>query len=221
MSLRIKICGITQPEQGRAIADLGATALGFICAPTSPRYVLPEQIRAMTAVLPTDATTGELFVDRIGVFVNESLEKIQHTIDVGNLNGVQLHGDEPPEFCDAVRSCFPQIEVIKAFRIRMTDDLRQVDKYCSVVDAVLLDAYHPNLAGGTGQTLNWQTLQQFKPGVAWFLAGGLTPANICSALSQVTPDGIDLSSGVERSPGDKDLEKVGQLFVQLGSLNRG
>jgi phosphoribosylanthranilate isomerase len=86
------------------------------------------------------------------------------------------------------------------------------------VDTLLLDAYHPQLLGGTGKTLNWETLQNFCPSIPWFLAGGLTPENVLDALSQLQPSGIDLSSGVERAPGDKDLDKVAQLFEQLSCL---
>ena len=95
--------------------------------------------------------------------------------------------------------------------------LEQAANYAKYVDTLLLDAYHPQQLGGTGQTLDWQMLQQFSPSCPWFLAGGLTPDNIVAALSQVKPDGIDLSSGVELKPGDKDLTKVAKLFEKLGS----
>lgn len=211
---RIKICGITQPDQGVAIAQLGATALGFICATKSPRFVTPEQIRAVVASLPLTAT-GHLTVDRIGVFVNANLTTIEQTVKIGHLNGVQLHGDESPAFCDTVRQALPQIELIKAFRIRSSEDLSAIADYEPVIDALLLDAYHPHLFGGTGNTLDWQALQTFQPSRPWFLAGGLRPDNIQAALLQLSPNGIDLSSGVERAPGDKDLEKVAHLFEQL------
>ncbi|MBL1175698.1 phosphoribosylanthranilate isomerase [Pantanalinema sp. GBBB05] len=215
MTLRIKICGITKPEQGRAIAQLGATALGFICAEQSPRYVSPEQIGAIVAHLPMDATTGVPIVDRVGVFVNATPEVIQQTVTIGHLNVVQLHGSESPEFCQQLRQHLPRIELIKALRIRAIEDCTQASRYQSCVDTLLLDAYDPKLAGGTGKTIDWQLLQQFQPECPWLLAGGLTPENVLVALQQVTPNGIDLSSGVERSPGDKDLQLVEKLFEQL------
>jgi phosphoribosylanthranilate isomerase len=214
MGLRVKICGITQPDQGRAIAELGATALGFICAPTSPRYVAPEQIRAVVDHLPQSAT-GAPTVDRVGVFVDSTLAEIQQTVTIGQLNAVQLHGTESPEFCFRVRSALPSIEIIKALRIRVPAALSQADFYDGWVDALLLDAYHPDQAGGTGMTLDWPQLTNFRPSCPWLLAGGLNPANISAALALVKPDGIDLSSGVETAPGDKDLAKVAQLFQQL------
>ena len=217
-NLRVKICGITQPEQGRAIAQLGATALGFICAPTSPRYVTVQQIAAIVSNLPIDFETGTC-CDRIGVFVNADLELICQTVELGHLNGVQLHGDETPELCDRLRQALPGIELIKALRIQSTTALEATYRYYKSVDTLLLDAYHPTLAGGTGKTLDWSTLQQFRPSIPWFLAGGLTPGNILEALACLNPNGIDLSSGVEISPGNKNLTQVAQLFNALHSLS--
>ncbi|MBW4690875.1 MAG: phosphoribosylanthranilate isomerase [Lyngbya sp. HA4199-MV5] len=212
--LRVKICGITQPEQGQAIAQLGATALGFICAPASPRYVSPAHIAAIVAALPGSAT-GLPNVDRIGVFVNASLEDICQTVAIGQLSGVQLHGDESPEFCDRLRQHLPAIELIKALRIRSAEALKQANAYITWVDTLLLDAYDPKLPGGTGKTLDWSSLSQFEPPCPWFLAGGLTPDNVLDALCQTQPHGIDLSSGVEHAPGDKNLPEVARLFATL------
>lgn len=206
--MRIKICGITQPDQGQAIAHLGATALGFICVPSSPRYVTHSQIQAIVKELPSD-------VDKIGVFVNAPLSIILETVTKTGLTGVQLHGNESPQFCEHLRQCFPEIELIKALRIRASESLAQAETYTLTVNTLLLDAYHPQQWGGTGQTLAWETLTTFNPKRPWLLAGGLTPDNIQDALKQVKPHGIDLSSGVEKAPGDKDLDKVAQLFEQL------
>ena len=211
---RIKICGITRPDQGAAIAQLGATALGFICATKSPRFVTPEQIGTIVDALPFNLD-GDYTVDRIGVFVNAELATIEQTVTIGQLSGVQLHGDESPDFCAQVRQALPHIELIKAFRIRSSGDLSAIAAYESVINALLLDAYHPHLFGGTGKTLDWQAVQSFQPTCPWFLAGGLHPDNFQATLRQLSPSGIDLSSGVERSPGDKDLEKVAYLFEQL------
>jgi phosphoribosylanthranilate isomerase len=211
-NLRVKICGITQAEQGKAIASLGATALGFICVPSSARYLPPEKICQITAQLTAP-------IDRIGVFANATLEEIMQTVAIANLTGVQLHGNESSEFCCHLRQALPQIELIKALRIRDRESLGQVKIYETLVDTLLLDAYHPQHLGGTGHIIDWQLLQSFQPACPWFLAGGLTPVNIQQALRQVNPSGIDLSSGVERSPGDKDLDKVAALFEQLSFVN--
>jgi phosphoribosylanthranilate isomerase len=154
-------------------------------------------------------------IDRIGVFVNTSWDKICQTVAAAGLTGVQLHGDESPEFCHQLRSFLPNVEIIKALRVRSLQELAQAAVYTRRVDMLLLDAYHPQQLGGTGKTLDWVALQQFQPSSPWLLAGGLTPDNVLEALNQVHPNGIDLSSGVERAPGDKDLTKVAQLFKQL------
>lgn len=208
--MRIKICGITQPQQGKAIASLGATALGFMCVPSSPRYIKVEQIRAVVEQLPEE-------IDKIGVFANATASEITQTVVNSGLTGVQLHGDESPEFCQQLRQLLPNVEIIKALRVRSFEDIEKAETYTSNADTLLLDAYHPQQLGGTGITLDWMMLQKFSPSCPWFLAGGLTPDNILEALTQTTPSGIDLSSGVERTPGDKDLDKVARLFERLRS----
>ena len=214
--MRIKICGITQPDQGMAIAQLGATALGFICVESSPRYVSPEQIQRITQPL-LEAQTLDA-PDRVGVFANANLDTICKTVTTGNLNVVQLHGDESLAFCQQVKAALPTVEVIKAFRIRDKAALSQTYDYATVADTILLDAYHPNILGGTGHTIDWSILQSFQPDCPWFLAGGLNPENVADAIEQVHPDGIDLSSGVEDSPGHKNLGKVRQLFQHIHSV---
>ncbi|MEM7712549.1 MAG: phosphoribosylanthranilate isomerase, partial [Cyanobacteria bacterium P01_A01_bin.68] len=182
--------------------------LGFICVRASPRYVTPEQIKAVIDELPEE-------IDKIGVFANSSKEEIAQTVSESGLTGVQLHGDESIEFCQNLRESLPKVEIIKALRIKNADDFTKAKTYTKYVDTLLLDAYHPQQLGGTGKTLNWDTLQQFDPDCPWFLAGGLTPQNVLEALEKVKPSGIDLSSGVETAPGDKDLDKVKDLFEKL------
>ena len=214
--MRVKICGITQPEQSLAIAALGATALGFICVPTSPRYVTIAQIQAAIAALAEGNAPISKNIDKIGVFANTAISEISQIVKKSGLTGVQLHGDETPEFCQQLRQSLPQVEIIKALRVRSLEHLQTTIHYTDYVDTLLLDAYHPQQLGGTGQTLDWHQLnQQFSPSLPWFLAGGLTPDNILTALSQIKPNGIDLSSGVEHSTGNKDLDKVALLFQKL------
>ncbi|ELS00487.1 phosphoribosylanthranilate isomerase [Xenococcus sp. PCC 7305] len=209
--MRIKICGITKPEQGQKIARMGATALGFICVERSPRYVTPSQIKEIIQHL-------SISVDTIGVFANVEISEITQIVTETGLSGVQLHGSESTEFCQQLRSKLPgKTEIIKAFRIRTAECLSETELYTDYVDTLLLDAYHPQMLGGTGQTINWADLRQFSPTLPWMLAGGLNPDNILAALIKVKPNGIDLSSGVEKSPGDKDLDLVAQLFANLSS----
>ena len=209
--MRVKICGITQIKQGQEIAVLGANSIGFICVERSSRYITPDKIKAIAEVLPAQT-------DKVGVFADHSLAEITRVVDEANLTSVQLHGKESPDFCVNLRQAIaPEIEIIKAFRIKTADSLKETAKYSSCVDTLLLDAYHPQMLGGTGETIDWQDLKDFKPSLPWMLAGGLTPDNVSQALSRLQPDGIDLSSGVERSPGDKDLSKVARLFEAIAS----
>jgi phosphoribosylanthranilate isomerase len=206
--MRVKICGITKPEQGKAIAKMGATALGFICVHSSPRYVTVDSIQTIKSQLPP-------FIDTIGVFANAEKTEITQLIKATGLSGVQLHGEETPEFCLELRQTLKNIEVIKALKIKNINSLDRVSYYYNSVDTLLLDAYHPQLLGGTGKVIPWQELTNFSPPIPWLLAGGLNPDNILEALKILQPSGIDLSSGVERSPGDKDLDKVADLFNNL------
>ncbi len=207
--MRVKICGLTQVQQAIDISNLGANSIGFICVRRSPRYLTPEKIGAIASSLPSN-------IDKVGVFADHSPTAIAEIVKTARLTAVQLHGSESLDFCTRLRYLLPdEIELIKAFRIATAASLGDTEAYIGRVDTLLLDAYHPQMLGGTGKTLNWEDLEQFKPTIPWLLAGGLTPANITDALARLQPDGIDLSSGVERSPGDKDLQKVKQLFQQL------
>ena len=209
--MRVKICGITQITQGTKIAALGADSIGFICVEQSPRYITPDRIKAIADQLPAT-------IDKVGVFANHSLTEITAVVQQANLTAIQLHGQESPEFCIQLRRLItPQIELIKAFRVKSPASLAATAVYTDCVDTLLLDAYHPQMLGGTGKTIDWSDLAQFKPDLPWMLAGGLTPDNITNALTRLQPDGIDLSSGVERSPGDKDLELVARLFQVINN----
>lgn len=208
--MRVKICGITNLEQGCAIAQLGATDLGFICVEKSPRYQTADQIAAITKHLPAS-------VNCIGVFANAELADIGNLVQQAHLRAVQLHGKESPAFCQQLRSQLPEIEIIKAIAVQSADSLAQTKLYQGCVDTFLFDAYAPQHLGGTGRTFNWEYLRTFQSPYPWFLAGGLTPNNIYQALKIAQPDGIDLSSGVEFSPGNKNLEAVAKLFHHLQS----
>jgi phosphoribosylanthranilate isomerase len=214
--LRVKICGITRADQAGAIAHLGADALGFICVPESPRYIEPTKINHIVTTLPKLTQRGT-HLATIGVFANASLEQIIATVDQGKLTGVQLHGQESIEFCRALRLALPQVELIKAFRVQTVETLTQTEAYADRVDTFLLDAFNPHALGGTGETWDWSLVKDFAPQKPWFLAGGLNGENAIAALTQVNPSGIDLSSGVEIAPGNKDLKLVKQLFDTLSS----
>jgi phosphoribosylanthranilate isomerase len=215
--LRVKICGLTQPDQAQAIVAMGADALGFMCVPVSPRYVSPAVIATITAALPTQTLSHQPLA-KIGVFANATLACILETVAVGQLNGVQLHGQESPSFCRQLREQLPEVELIKAFRIKTVASVETTARYADVVNTFLLDAYSPQALGGTGIPWDWAMLQSFTPQRPWFLAGGLNPSNVSEALHTLRPDGIDLASGVESAPGDKDLTLVSRLFSALDRI---
>lgn len=213
--MQVKICGITQAEQALAITHMGATDLGFICVAQSPRYVAPAQIAAILNTLADNGWWG----GTVGVFANADLDAMLAVVRQTGLNTVQLHGAETLEQCQHLRQALPQHRLIKAIRVCTTADLDQALAYAPTVDALLLDAYHPDHLGGTGLTLDWTALQTFVPPCPWLLAGGLRPDNIAQALASLHPHGIDLSSGVETRPGVKDLALVQRLFDQLRRLD--
>lgn len=216
-SLRVKICGVTRVDQAIALGDLGVATLGFVCVRRSPRWIEPVAIGAIARELEAQ-DGGARRSRRVGVFAQADLETICRTVAVGQLTGVQLHGDESLAFARQVRDALPQVELIKAVRVRGVADLDEAQLFCDTVDALLLDAYHPTQLGGTGHAIDWSLLQGFRPPVPWLLAGGLNAENVTEALTLLQPDGIDLSSGVERSPGDKDLAKVRQLCHNLNAI---
>jgi phosphoribosylanthranilate isomerase len=215
---------LTKLDQAQAIAQMGVNAIGFICVPASPRYISASAIGQITANLITSRfEIADLdLLDLIGVFVNASIKEICEIVEIAGLNAVQLHGDESPEFCIELRSQLSEInnktntkiKLIKAFRVKDQAGLVHAQLFSEVVDALLLDAYDPKMAGGTGKTLDWQMLRDFAPNCDWWLAGGLSPENVAQAIALVSPSGLDVSSGVERSAGDKDLDKV-RKFVAI------
>ncbi|WP_330202686.1 phosphoribosylanthranilate isomerase [Cyanobacterium sp. Dongsha4] len=209
--MRLKICGITSVEQADAIASLGVDTLGFICVENSPRYIKSEQIKTITSKISSE-------ISKVGVFVNQSIENILDIVEKAGLTGIQLHGDEPPSMCTTLRESLPDLEIIKVFRYQNSDSLAKLDDYLSVIDTILLDTYQKDMYGGTGKTFNWSELADFRPPRPWLLAGGLTPDNVLLALNTLKCDGIDVSSGVETNPGEKDLNKIKLLLEHLNSF---
>lgn len=192
--VKVKICGITNQDDALLAVDAGADALGFVFYGPSPRNVAPDLAAGIIRRLPP-------FVQTVGLFVNESPSRINELADYCGLDIVQLHGDEPPEFCGAVRR-----RVLKALRVRDLASLERMGSY--VVSAILLDSWSPSAPGGTGQTFNWDIAASAAGNGRIVLAGGLTPGNVADAVRRVRPYGVDVSSGVERSPGRKDAGLV-------------
>lgn len=196
----IKICGITNLEDALRAAELGADALGFVFYPRSPRCVNKEMAKEIIESLPKE-------VIKVGVFVDEVAEEVREIASYCGLGMLQFHGNEPPDYCRG----FGQ-RVIKAFRVKNKESLIDLPKY--EVDYYLLDAYGETLPGGTGRTFNWDLAEEAKEfGRPVILSGGLTPDNVISAIKKIVPFGVDVSSGVEVSPGKKDHKKL-QEFIQ-------
>jgi phosphoribosylanthranilate isomerase len=198
--VRIKICGITNLDDARLAADLGADALGFIFYPKSPRYIAPEAAREIIAQLPP-------FVAAVGVFVNEEAAVVQGLAARVGLDWVQLHGHESPEYCRSLGR-----RVIKGFRIQDRDSLPPLAAYHGAAQALLLDTYKKGQVGGTGEIFDWHLARQAKPYGRIILAGGLTPENVAQAIGTAQPDAVDVASGTEASPGKKDPEKLRTFF---------
>jgi len=197
--IAVKICGITRPEDARAAAAAGADAIGLVFAPESPRRVTPRQAREIISALPVPLAT-------VGLFVNESRERIGEIIDRLDLDAAQLHGEETPEY---VRGLYglTRAAIIKAIRVRDAASLAAAEEY-RFVDAFLLDAHAGPARGGTGERFDWSLARDFAAKKRVILAGGLTPENVGEAVWQVRPAMVDVSSGVESAPRIKDPEKV-------------
>jgi phosphoribosylanthranilate isomerase len=195
MSVKVKICGITNTADALCAVETGADALGFMFYDQSPRSVsLPTAVEIIRQ-LPA-------FVVKVGVFVNAPNDFVLRAIGDCGLNLLQFHGDEPPEYCLQFG-----LMCMKAFRIRDAESLKALPQYQT--DAWLLDAYALDKFGGTGETFNWElAIEANKMGRPIFLAGGLTPENVAEAVRKVQPYAVDVSSGVEASPGKKDRAKV-------------
>ena len=199
--VKVKVCGITNVEDARAALEAGADALGFNFYARSPRYVAPEEARRIIRVLPR-----EMFC--IGVFVNESdAETVARKAEAAGVAAVQLHGDEPPEYCAALG----ERRIIKALRVGEDFAPEQATRF--QVESILLDAYSPHARGGTGETFDWELARRTREMVAQlYLAGGLAPDNVARAIVAVRPFAVDVCSGVELAPGRKDARRV-RAFV--------
>lgn len=199
--VRVKICGITNKEDAFVAVDAGADALGFVFYPPSPRYITPAKAREVIAALPP-------FITTVGLFVNLPLNEVEEISRLCALDVVQLHGQEDPDYCHALRR-----RVIKAFPIKDPEHLPPLTLYR--VNAFLLDGYKEGLYGGTGSSFPWKIAVAASAYGRVILAGGLHPGNVREAIKQAQPYGVDVSSGVERAPGLKDPKKVQQFIQQV------
>jgi len=199
MRTRIKICGITRPEDGIEAARLGADAIGLVFYNKSPRAVTPIQAAEIVAALPAFVTTVGLFVDPEPVNIEVVLAQV-------SLDLIQFHGDETPEFCASFARPY-----LKAIRMREGIDLAAERQRFSDARGLLLDTYQPGIPGGTGEAFEWDRVPD-DLAASIVLAGGLNPDNVAAAIKQVKPYAVDVSGGVEASKGIKDAAKMAAFF---------
>lgn len=204
ITIKVKICGITNLEDALAAVDMGADVLGFNFYPKSPRYIEPAKAEEIIYSIPG-------FVDIAGVFVNANGQDIRALTDSGILNWVQFHGDETSEFCREFDAW--NLRTIKAIRVRTAEDIELAEQFETY--SLLFDAFDPNYYGGTGKNFDWSLLKNYPRRI--FLAGGINPDNISKAI-ETDVYGVDICSGIESEPGKKDHKKMKQLFDNIRNL---
>ncbi len=196
----VKICGLTRPEDAAVCAEAGVDAIGINFFPQSKRYHPLDQASAWLGSFAGGPA-------RVALFVNAALESIRPVVDSCLFEAIQLHGDESPDFCLAVKSL--GLPLIRALALRAPEDWHLLEGHPA--DAFILDAYAPGVFGGTGHLCDWalaaEAVSRF-PGRPILLSGGLTPENVAAAIAQVRPFGVDVASGVESAPAVKDHAKI-------------
>ena len=211
MACKIKICGLKTLADARFCAGAGVDYLGFIQHPPSPRYIPPDEAKEIKEWLHGPRT--------VGVFVNTDAETVNTSSETAGFDLVQLHGDESPSYCRRM-----SLPVIKAWTVRPKDTVRSLARilsaYENCVEAFLLDTWHPELAGGTGKTFDWDVARDLAKDFRIILAGGLGPANVKEAIHSVSPWGIDVSSGLESAPGVKDFDLITRFSDLIAEENR-
>jgi phosphoribosylanthranilate isomerase len=198
----VKVCGITRLTDALQAVQAGATALGFVFWSHSPRYVTPERAAEIIGELPSTVVT-------VGVFVNEPVDSIRDVVAKSRITTVQLHGDEPPAYADAL-----------AWPIIRSVSVEEAGEACPAWPAetvFLVDSVDPVRRGGTGGQVDWGRAASVARHWRILLAGGLTPENVAQAIATVRPYGVDVSSGVEQSPGVKDFDKVARFVANARS----
>ena len=205
MRTRAKICGITRVEDVHAVVNAGADAIGFVFYPPSPRAVTAEQAAQLVqAIAP--------YVQVVGLFVNHSANEIQDILQTVHLDIVQFHGDETPEQCQTIAQQVGR-RWYKAIQVKPDlDVVVEIQRYQDAgASAVLLDAWHPDLKGGTGHSFDWETFPKLD--IPLILAGGLNPDNIEQAILTTQAYAVDVSGGVESAKGIKDQQLI-ERFMQ-------
>lgn len=207
--LWLKICGLTRQRDALLAAELGARALGFVFYPLSPRAIEPVSAARIIQALPESNALW-----KVGVFVNADYDTLLRTAEEAGLSHLQLHGDESPQLCERLQNS--GLQVIKALRLKSAADLERLEDYSALL---LIDAAVPGVWGGSGQIADWELAAQAALKRPCILAGGLKPENLNAASETVRPWGMDLSSGVESSPGIKDSYQLTALFKKAREIH--
>ena len=210
--VRVKICGISEPAGLTAAIEAGARYVGFVFYPPSSRYVAIDTAKELALQVPTGVRAVGLFVDPTDLQLQETLGKVQ-------LDMIQLHGMETPDRVAEIKARYA-MPVMKAIRVREASDLEEISAFEAVADWLLFDSKpeQASLPGGTGHKFDWDLLKGREFNKPWMLAGGVTVDNVADALSQLTPNAIDISSGVEHAPGVKDAEKIKAFMTRVKML---
>ena len=208
----VKICGLTSEEQALQVAKLGANAIGIISVEESPRYISAEKKKKIFKTLESFYPK----IERVSVLKNCPIDLIIKNF-LGNPSEtiLQLHGDEDLDYCKKLREKIPNIGIWKAFRIKTEKDLGSIKPFEDFVDAILLDSWDKETYGGSGKKIKSNYLKNLKFSKPWWLAGGVSIEWLEEILTYIKPDGLDISSSIEVSPGFKDLEKTEDLFKRL------
>ena len=208
----VKICGITSIEQAVQVAELGTNAIGIISVNESPRYISPEKKKEIFKTLK------DLYpnIDRVSVVKDSSIDSIiKGFLGEPNETIIQLHGDEDIDYCQKLKKRIPNVGLWKAFRIKNKEDLDKIKPYENFVDAILLDSWNKETYGGSGKRIEQKYLENISFSKPWWIAGGVSSAWVDVILKNIKPNGIDISSSVETSPGIKDLEKTKQIIKEI------
>ncbi|MCI5151013.1 MAG: phosphoribosylanthranilate isomerase [Candidatus Electrothrix sp. MAN1_4] len=208
--IRIKMCGTTNLEDALAAVEAGVDALGFIFYTKSPRNVAPDVAKIIIEQLPP-------FIDTVGVFVDRDQKEVEEIIRFCGLGYAQLHGQESPKYCERLARFTAPCQVIKALRIGGNMQANDITPYSKHVKGFLLDTYQKGVKGGTGQRFDWSLIQGLQLQRDVILAGGLGPGNVQEALTAVKPYALDVNSGVEIRPGQKNHNLIRQFIRQVRS----
>ncbi|MCI5209123.1 MAG: phosphoribosylanthranilate isomerase [Candidatus Electrothrix sp. ATG2] len=212
--IRIKMCGTTNLEDALAAVEAGVDALGFIFYEKSPRAVDPKVARIIIEQLPP-------FVDTVGVFVDRDREEVEEIIRFCCLGYAQLHGKESPKYCERLARFAAPCQVIKALRVGGNLQASDITPYNEHVKGFLLDTYQKGVQGGTGQCFDWSLIEGLQLQRDVILAGGLDPENVQEALNAVKPYALDVNSGVETAPGQKDHALIRDFVCKVRSCEQG